>query len=137
MSTRILIIDNNQDHLDTLSKELLMSGNNVATFSSGEEGFEAFFQYQPHLFICEPVLAENEIRGWEIAFNILRDDPKVRPYMIALANVQNRTVRALCEETGYDEFCVKPIDLYSSDNESPSLLGWVRKAKSRAVNNLA
>lgn len=128
MSTRILIIDNNQDHLDVLSKELLMYGNNVATYNNGEDGFEAFFLYQPHLFICEPVLAEDSIRGWEIAFNILRDDPKVRPYMVALANVPSRTVKALCEETGYDEFHVKSIDLHQ-------LLGWVNKAKRQAAEN--
>jgi len=128
MSTKVLIIDNNQDHLDTLSKELLVYGNNVATYSDGEEGFEAYFKFQPHLFICEPSLLESSIRGWEIAFNILRDDPKIRPYMVALANQPSRPVKALCEETGYDLFKVKPIDLFE-------LLQWVRVAKTMFANN--
>ena len=126
MSTRIQIIDGNTDHLNTLSSTLLMYGYNVACYADGQKGYDDYFQYQPHLLIVEPVLDGCAFRGWELAFNILKDDPKIRPYMVALANTFNRTSKALCEETGFDEYWKKPIDL-------ADLLTWVGKAKDRAA----
>lgn len=145
MSTRVQIIDPNKQHLEVLASTLLIYGNSVAVFDDGQKGYDAYFKYRPHLLICEPTLAGGDgIKGWELAFNLLRGDPKVRPYMVALSNriccdvegckcpipMRQRAIKALCEETGFDEFHIKPVDVFE-------LLGWVVKAQDRALNTPA
>ena len=118
---RAMIIDPNLEHIDTLSSELLKKGITSMGFVTGSEALASYEQFQPNLLICEYQMIDG-MKGWEIAAEILKDDPKNRPYMIALHTIPSQRNKAVALEFGFNDFFCKPIGL--SD-----LFRWVAKAK--------
>mgnify|MGYP001614136901 FL=1 len=120
---RALVIDDYQEHVDTLVNTLNMYGCEARGASSGSEGLVLCETWQPHLVICDGLL--EGMRAWQFGHNLLRNELAHRPYMVALTGFGSTLQRRLCEECGYDEYVTKPIEL-------STLLGWVQKARQRA-----
>jgi CheY-like chemotaxis protein len=125
---RVLVIDDYQEHIDTLVNTLNIYGCEARGVSSGTEGLKISREWLPHLIICDGLLGN--MRAWQFAHTLLSDTEATRPYMVALTGFGSKLQRVLCEECGYDEYVNKPIEL-------STLLGWVQKARSRSEQNLA
>ena len=120
---RVLVIDDYQEHVDTLVSTLNMYGCEAKGASRGSEGLAIAESWQPHLIICDGLL--EGMRAWQFGHNFLIKNQPQRPYMVALTGFGSTLQRRLCEECGYDEYVTKPIEL-------STLLGWVQKARERA-----
>jgi len=120
---RAIVIDDYQEHVDTLVNTLNMYGCDARGATQGAEALLICETWQPHLVICDGLL--EGMRAWQFAHNMLRSDQGQRPYLVALTGFGSTLQRRLCEETGYDEYVTKPIEL-------STLLTWVQKARQRA-----
>ena len=126
---KVLVVDDYQEHIDTLVNTLNMYGCEARGINSGAEGLTICTEWQPHLVICDGLLGK--MRAWQFAHTLLsRLDPNHRPYLVALTGFGSKLQRVLCEEVGYDEYVNKPIEL-------STLLGWVQKARSRFEQKFA
>jgi CheY-like chemotaxis protein len=120
---RVLVVDDYQEHVDTLVSTLNMYGCEARGVTQGSEALAICDSWQPHLIICDGLL--EGMRAWQFACRLLRDDPPQRPYLVALSGFGSTLQRRLCEECGYNEYVTKPIEL-------ATLLSWVQKARERA-----
>ena len=125
---RVLVIDDYQEHIDTLVNTLNIYGCEARGVSSGSQGLQICRDWQPHLVICDGLLGN--MRAWQFALQLLETESQHRPYLVALTGFGSKLQRVLCEECGYDEYVNKPIEL-------STLLGWVQKARIRSEQNLA
>jgi CheY-like chemotaxis protein len=126
---KVLVVDDYQEHIDTLVNTLNMYGCEARGCSSGAEGLRISQEWQPHLVICDGLLGK--MRAWQFAHTLLsQGDAAQRPYLVALTGFGSKLQRVLCEECGYDEYVNKPIEL-------STLLGWVQKARTRFEQNFA
>jgi CheY-like chemotaxis protein len=120
---RVLVIDDYQEHVDTLVNTLNMYGCEARGASTAAEALLICESWQPHLVICDGLL--EGMRAWQFGHTLLRNELANRPYLVALTGFGSTLQRRLCEECGYDEYVTKPIEL-------STLLGWVQKARQRA-----
>lgn len=125
---RVLVIDDYQEHIDTLVNTLNIYGCEARGVGSGAEGLKLCLDWQPHLVICDGLLGN--MRAWQFAFSLLETELPLRPYLVALTGFGSKLQRVLCEECGYDEYVHKPIEL-------STLLGWVQKSRLRSEQNMA
>lgn len=132
MTTRIMLLDPIPTHLATLTDLFLKNGCHVAAYASGEEGMNAYARFQPHMLVSELFLKDWH-RAWQIGQWIYQDDPKVRPYLLALTcqvkdERETRKQMALCLENGFDEVLRKPM-------KPSALMLRVGEARRRALVN--
>jgi len=120
---RALVIDDYQEHVDTLVNTLNMYGCEARGASAGSEALMICESWQPHLVICDGLL--EGMRAWQFGHMLLRHELPHRPYLVALTGFASTLQRRLCEECGYDEYVTKPIEL-------STLLTWVQKARQRS-----
>lgn len=119
---RVLVIDDYQEHVDTLVSTLNMYGCDARGSLTGHDALNIAAKWQPHLIVCDGLL--EGMRAWHFAYNLLKTDVP-RPYLVSLTGFGSTLQRRLCEECGYDEYVTKPIEL-------STLLSWVQKARERA-----
>jgi CheY-like chemotaxis protein len=127
---KALVVDDYQEHVDTLVNTLNMYGCEARGASTGNEALALCRSWEPHLVICDGLLEGK--RAWQFAFELLKDKKyvpgapqPVKPYLVALTGFGSTLQRRLCEECGHDEYVTKPIEL-------STLLSWVQKARQRA-----
>jgi CheY-like chemotaxis protein len=128
---RALVVDDYQEHVDTLINTLSMYGCEARGTKDGYEALVICEAWKPHLVIYDGLL--EGLRAWKFARTLLPTVPfaltsaPCKPYLVALTGFSSRLQRRLCEECGFDEFCTKPLEL-------STLLGWVQKARTRTEN---
>jgi CheY-like chemotaxis protein len=109
--TKVLVIDQYPEHVDTLVHTLAMYGCLPRGTTDIIEGLADFRSWAPHLVICE--CGHKDMTAWEFAFEARGIVLPHRPYMVALSDEATRKSKALCEECGFDLYEVKPI--YAKD----------------------
>ena len=120
---KALVIDDYQEHVDTLVNTLSLYGVEARGASGGPEALDICESFQPHLIICDGLL--EGMRAWQFAYELLYGDRQInRPYLVSLTGFASTQQRRLCEEHGYDEYVSKPIEL-------STLLKWVQQARTR------
>jgi CheY-like chemotaxis protein len=130
---RVLVVDDYQEHVDTLVSTLNMYGCEARGADRAPQALDICAKWQPDLIICDGLLEGK--RAWHFAYDLLRtrnsekyqpgDALPPRPYIVALTGFGSTLQRRLCEECGCDEYVTKPIEL-------SVLLSWVQKARQRA-----
>jgi CheY-like chemotaxis protein len=105
---RILVVDDNRDHVLAMSVALRMLGYQVRSALDGLEALEAAAQFHPQTALID--LALPVIDGWELATR-LRSQPR-RPRLIALSGrLMSSAQRARSAAAGFDEYLTKPASL--------------------------
>ena len=120
---KVLVIEPFQEHHDTLISTLNMYGCEAKGANTIKKAFEKIKTFNPHLILIADFI--NADKAWQFGAELLKDDPKSRPYMVVLAGLPNKRQKALCEEHGFDDYASKPIEL-------PFLLRCIAKARERA-----
>ncbi len=130
---KALVVDDYQEHVDTLVSTLNMYGCEARGAVAGRDALATCESWQPHLVIYDGLLEGK--RAWQFAHELLMaryskpyvpgDAQPSRPYIVALTGFGSTLQRRLCEECGTDEYVTKPIEL-------STLLTWVQKARQRA-----
>lgn len=106
---RILLVDDNQDALDTLASLLATLGASVATASSGKEALGMLDQVQPDAVLLD--IGMPEMDGYEVARRIRANPDHAGVLLIALTGWGQDQDFALSSAAGFDHHLVKPLDL--------------------------
>ncbi len=105
----ILIVDDEQDIVESLKFVLETAGYNCYTAFDGEEGLRLAKKIMPDLIILDVMMPK--INGYKIS-RLLKYDSKYKniPILMITARSQEED-KLIGEETGADEYITKPFDL--------------------------
>ncbi len=102
---KILIIDDDVQICDSLSKSLTHEGYDVMCANDGPEGVIAFRMYEPDLVLLDIMLPKKD--GWQVCREIREHSSKP----IIMISAKGETIdKILGLELGADDYMVKPID---------------------------
>ena len=103
----ILVVDDNQDAVYTISLFLEFKGYKVHTRYSGKDALEAVETLQPDLVILD--LAMPEMDGYETATRLRATHGTALP-LIALSGYGQQEDKRKSAEVGFNAHLVKPVD---------------------------
>ncbi len=107
MSTKILVIDDEQDVLDFISYNLKKEGYTIQTAPNGLEGVKMAREYQPDLILLDVMMPDMD--GIEVCRQ-LRGDESFDRTMIAFLTARGEDYTQIAAlDQGGDDFIVKPI----------------------------
>jgi PAS domain S-box-containing protein len=109
ISCRILIIDDNQVGARAMQLFLQDAGHHVEIARSGVEGFVIARNFKPNVVLCDIALPWMD--GYAIARTIRQDAELKNVYLIAISGYAQDDDQQLAKQAGFDEYCVKPVDL--------------------------
>ncbi|OGI17207.1 MAG: hypothetical protein A2287_09910 [Candidatus Melainabacteria bacterium RIFOXYA12_FULL_32_12] len=106
---KILIVDDEQDIVETLKFVLETEGLNCITAYDGEEALFKAKNEKPDLIILDVMLPK--INGYKVC-RLLKFDAKYKdiPILMVTARSQEED-KSIGEETGADEYITKPFDI--------------------------
>ena len=109
MSLRILLVEDNPENRDMLTRRLIRRGHTVSSAMNGEEALAAVQADRPELVLMD--LSLPVMDGWE-ATRRLKADPATRAIpVIALTAHAMAGDRQRAIEAGADDYDTKPVDL--------------------------
>ena len=122
---KILVIEDNRDSRDILSKLLRMSGYDVESASDGETGYTAALKHEPDLIITDIHMPRMD--GIEFVKRIRLEDALAEtPVLVVTAFGSNVAREAL--EAGANASAEKPFDFDKFLDTVQGLIGRGRKA---------
>jgi len=126
MSKKILLIDDEDDILTTLSLRLESNGYSVVTARDGQEGLDVFEKEKPDLILLDVMMPN--MGGFQMLQKLKekvgqRGVPKIKPPVIVIT-AKGEGVRDLFEMEGVTDYVVKPF-------ESKDLLERIKAALSQ------
>lgn len=106
--TKILIVDDEKDIVETLSFLLKSKGYDVISAHDGEEGLKLAKEENPNLIILDVMMPK--INGYKIC-RLLKYDAKYKniPIIMVTARSQDND-KLIGEETGANEYITKPFE---------------------------
>ena len=105
---RILVVDDNQDAADSLSKLLSLTGMEVRTAYDGLEAVEAAAAFHPDVILLDIGLPK--LNGYEVARRI-REQPWGKDIvLVALTGWGQEEDRRRSQGAGFNAHLVKPVD---------------------------
>ena len=115
--TRILLVEDNEENRDMLSRRLQRQGFEVCFAMDGPAAISMAAQAAPDLILMD--IALGDMDGWE-ATRCIKANPETTAIpIIALTAHALSTDREKSREVGCSEYDTKPVDL-------PRLLGKIR-----------
>ena len=120
---RVLLVEDNRDLMDMLTRLLRKRGHRVWSFPSGEAAMGAMDEAAPDVVLVDIGLPGMD--GYEVARRMRRRHPDV--HLVALTGYGQMGDRARAAEAGFDDHLVKPV-------EAPEALmrAWGGGARSRS-----
>jgi DNA-binding NtrC family response regulator len=109
MQSKILLIDDSNDLLTTVSRFLANEGHHVSTARSRAEAVVAFEAEDPDLCIVDYELPDGT--GFDVILEVLKRDPKAGIVMLTGHGTIGLAVDAI--KLGADQFLTKPVNLPS------------------------
>ena len=104
-SSKILLIDDDEDILRIVADNLQLDGYTVTCASTGKEALDTFEESEPHLVILDLTLPD--IDGIQVCISMRR---KSEVPIIMLTARDSLPDKVLGLETGADDYMVKPFD---------------------------
>jgi DNA-binding response OmpR family regulator len=105
----ILIVDDEQDIVESLKFVLEAAGYNCYSAYDGEEGLRLAKEITPDLVILDIMMPK--INGYKIS-RLLKFDKKYENIPIIMLTARSQeSDKAIGEETGANEYITKPFDL--------------------------
>ncbi|HEX5443438.1 MAG TPA: response regulator, partial [Pirellulales bacterium] len=105
----ILVIDDNQDTVDSFALLLQQLGHTVHTACRGPEAMEQIQELHPDLVFLD--LALPGMDGFEVAKRIRREPRLTETKIIALTGLSEAKHRQRAQYAGFDGYLVKPAAL--------------------------
>jgi PAS domain S-box-containing protein len=105
---RILVADDNQDGLETLSLLLELEGHEVRTASTGLEALAVCATWQPEVAILD--IGMPELTGYEVAERIRREKWGASLTLVAVTGWGQEEQRRQARAAGFDYHLTKPIE---------------------------
>ncbi len=107
--TRILLVEDNPENRDMLSRRLIRRGFEVEFAEDGAEAVRMAKEVSPALILMD--LSLPVMDGWEATRRIKADEATRGIPVIALTAHAMASDRALALEAGCDDYDTKPVDL--------------------------
>ena len=107
-SRRIIVVDDNQDHVDLLGAYLARIGHTVETAYDSEAALELLARFEAEVAVLDIGLPG--MNGYELAQRIQRDWPGVKR-IIAVTGYGQARDRELTKAAGFHHHLTKPVDL--------------------------
>lgn len=108
-SCRVLVVDDNRDAADVLSRMLRMSGQDVHTAYDGAQAVSAAEAIRPELILMD--IGMPKLNGYDAASRI-RDAPWGKEvFLVALTGWGQEEDRRRSAAAGFDRHLVKPVEL--------------------------
>jgi CheY-like chemotaxis protein len=105
---RVLVVDDNRDAADSLSRLVYLWGNDVRTAYSGAAALEMMVALKPHVVLLD--LSMPRIDGCQVARQLRQRTAFANTLLIAITGWTDQPHRLLCNEAGFDHYLIKPID---------------------------
>jgi two-component system, cell cycle response regulator DivK len=121
MSTRLLLVEDNEANADMLSRRLHRQGFEVLLATDGLQAVEVATDAQPDLVLMDISLPK--IDGWEATRRLKGAAATAAIPIIALTAHAMVADRQKCLDAGCNEFETKPIDLKRLLEKIHALLG--------------
>lgn len=121
MSTRLLLVEDNEANADMLSRRLHRQGFEVLLATDGLQAVEVATNAQPDLVLMDISLPK--IDGWEATRRLKGAAVTAAIPVIALTAHAMVADRQKCLDAGCNEFETKPIDLKRLLEKIHALLG--------------
>lgn len=108
MGNKILIVDDEQDIVETLVFMLKQKGYECISANDGEEGLKLAKDEEPDLIILDVMMPK--INGYKIC-RLLKYDARYKKIPIVMITARGQEQdKAIGEETGADEYITKPFE---------------------------
>ena len=109
MSTKILIIDDNEDDLLITKRFLKQAGySDIVTAATGEDGVEKYKQEKPGLVISDTMMPG--IDGFQVCEQIRQAQGEDEPKIIIVTGAIVAVDAVKAREVGADDYCAKTSD---------------------------
>jgi CheY-like chemotaxis protein len=106
---RVLVVDDNPDHLELLADLLTMRGYEVIRARAASEALRLISEHKPHACVIDIGLPDMD--GYELARK-LRAIPEARDSrLVAVTGYGTKADKRAFEEAGFDHYFPKPPDL--------------------------
>ncbi|MEA2681311.1 MAG: two-component system, chemotaxis family, CheB/CheR fusion protein [Candidatus Binataceae bacterium] len=121
LGQRILVVDDNTDHIESLCALLEMSGFEAASASDGQRALEVIKSFRPQIVLLDIGLPD--LDGYTIAKRIRQMPGGREVVMIAVTGYNRTDDRKRAVDAGFNHHLVKPVDFdqllsFLSENSS-------------------
>jgi CheY-like chemotaxis protein len=105
---KVLVVDDNADALESLSRLVTVLGNDVCKARDGQEALDAAQEFQPDIVLMD--LGMPNMNGYEAARRIRQQPGGRKLLLVATTGWGQEEDRRRTTEAGFDRHLVKPIE---------------------------
>jgi PAS domain S-box-containing protein len=105
---RILVVDDNEDAAETLTKSLEIMGHEVKTAYDGTECLKLAESFKPHVVFLD--IGMPRLNGYDTARRLRSDSATRNATLVAVTGWGQDEDRRRAREAGFDHHLVKPVD---------------------------
>ena len=105
---RVLVVDDNKDAADSLSRLIQLWGHVVRT-AYDESAVDLIPTFQPEAVLLD--IGMPRMDGTHMARHIRQKSSSKGVLIVAVTGFHDETIRKLSREAGFDHYLVKPVDL--------------------------
>jgi PAS domain S-box-containing protein len=105
---RVLVVDDNQDAMESLAMLLGFWGHDVVTASDGTTAVDLALQRRPHVVLLDIGLPG--IDGYEVARRIRAQEGTTKPVLVAMTGYGQSEDRQRARDAGFGLHLVKPVE---------------------------
>jgi two-component system OmpR family response regulator len=106
---RVLLVDDNQDSVETLSLLIQAKGHEARIAGTGEDALAVADEYQPDVALLDLSLPGG-MDGYEVARELRKRPYGARLVLVAVTGWGGREVRNKAAESGFDFHLLKPVE---------------------------
>lgn len=106
----LLVVDDNEDNRDMLSRRLERAGYRTATAGSGQQALEMLRDQAFHLVILDIMMPE--LDGYQVLEEMKADPDLKEIAVIMLTAVKDKAGVVRCLKLGADDYVAKPFDIH-------------------------
>jgi PAS domain S-box-containing protein len=107
-SSRVLVVDDNEDSAKGMAKLLSLSGHAVRMAHNGSDALTAAREHEPEYVILDIGLPGMD--GYQVATHLRREDWGKGAMIIAVTGYGEEIARSRSEAAGFDHHLVKPVN---------------------------
>ena len=106
---KVLLVDDNEDAVELLAEWFRMRGATVETALDGLMALEVAKRFEPDVALLD--LGLPAMSGYEVARRLRASEAHRHTVLIAVTGYGEQSARAETSAAGFDDHCVKPLDL--------------------------
>jgi CheY-like chemotaxis protein len=106
---RVLVVDDDQDTAESLSRLVNLWGNDARAAYGGVEALAMTLVQQPDVVLLD--LSMPRMDGCQVARQLRQRTAFADTLLIAITGWTDQAHRLLCDAAGFDRYLIKPIDL--------------------------